>query len=75
MFLLKKKKNLFASVALHVSLREMHCLPVCALSQVAGLLNHRLRRDMEGGSKLIAGSQPVGLVRNSLWGPSTKTNN
>lgn len=45
-------------------------IPVCALSQVAGLLHHRLRRDMKRGRKLIARPQSVGLVRNSLWGAS-----
>lgn len=45
-------------------------IPVCALSQVARLLHHRLRRDMKRGRKLIAGPQSVGLVRNSLWGAS-----
>ena len=53
----------------------LYCLPVCALSQVAGLLHHRLRRDMKRGRKLIARPQSVGLVRNSLWGASAKTNN
>lgn len=53
----------------------IYCLPVCALSQVAGLLHHRLRRDMKRGRKLIARPQSVGLVRNSLWGASAKTNN
>lgn len=52
----------------------MHFLPVCAFSQVAGLLHHRLRRDVKGGGKLVAGPQSVGLVRNSLWGASTNTN-
>lgn len=45
-------------------------IPVCALSQVSRLLHHRLRRDMERGGKLIPEPQPVGLVRNSLWGAS-----
>lgn len=46
-------------------------IPVCALSQVAGLLYHRLRRSMKRGSELIARPQSVGLMGNSLWGAST----
>lgn len=30
---------------------------------------------MKRGSKLVAGPQSVGLVRNSLWGASAETNN